>query len=181
MKQVLKLSVTLFLITAFVAAALAGVNAFTKAPIAAAREEKTNRAILALFPQGTEVRQLTETEYTDASGMVNTVFSTSDGWAVEVHPAGFGGEITLMVGITQDQKVSGIQVISHAETPGLGAIAAAKNAAGTAFRDSFVGADGQAALGVGDIDALSGATITSQAIVDGVNAALSCQIQEAPQ
>ena len=183
MKQILKLSVTLLLITAITAAALAGVNAMTKDKIAAAKEAKTNQAILTLFPGSTDIRSLAAAEYTDTTGTVKQVFTTDNGLALEVHPSGFGGEITLMVGIRQDRSIVGIQVISHTETPGLGAVAAANNAAGETFRNSFTELPaGTSSVTVTDIDALSGATITSQAIVDGVNAALACQIlQEVAQ
>ena len=67
--------------------------------------------------------------------------------------------------------LTGISVISHTETPGLGAVAAANNAKGEAFRGQFVGQSG--VLSVGDqIDGMSGATITSKAVTTGVNAAL---------
>lgn len=174
MKNILKLSITLLLITAVVAAALAGVNALTEDRIAAVQTEKTNAAIASLFPDSTQVRQLTSQEYSDATGTVTGVYETNGGWAIEVCPSGFGGKITLMVGISRTESVAGIQVISHTETPGLGAVAGDKTSAGEAFRNSFVGLSGQ--LTVDDIDALSGATITSKAIVDGVNAALGCEI-----
>ena len=77
----------------------------------------------------------------------------------------------MMVGIV-DGKVSGISIISHTETPGLGAVAAAQNAKGEAFRGQFVGQEGVLAIG-NQIDAMSGATITSNAVVTGVNAALA--------
>ena len=86
--------------------------------------------------------------------------------------SGFAGQIVLMVGVNADKTVSGISVVTHAETPGLGAVAADKTAAGEAFRNSFAGHSGS--LTVGDIDALTGATITSRAICVGVNAALDC-------
>lgn len=176
MKYILKLSITLLLITGLVAAALAGVNAVTKDRIAAVQEEKINAAILTLFPDSATVRRLADGGYTDATGTVTAVYATDSGWAMEVRPAGFGGTITLMVGVSSLFDVTGVQVISHTETPGLGAVAAHKGSAGAAFRDSFVGLSGT--VSVGDIDALTGATITSQAIVDGVNAALGCQIIE---
>ena len=89
---------------------------------------------------------------------------------MQVAPGGFDGEVTMMVGIS-DGAITGISVISHTETPGLGAVAAAQNAKGEAFRGQFVGKTG--VLVVGDqIDAMSGATITSNAVVTGVNAAL---------
>ena len=99
------------------------------------------------------------------------VYASGDSYAVKVLPGGFGGNITMMVGIRNGQ-LTGISVISHAETPGLGAVAAAQNAKGEAFRSQFVGQSGT--LTVGDqIDAISSATITSNAVVTGVNAALS--------
>lgn len=175
MKYIFKLSLTLLLITALVATALAGVNAVTKDRIAAVQVEKINDAIRTLFPETTRVRQLATTEYTDATGTVAAVYAAEGGWAMEVHPtSGFGGEITLMVGISNTFEVAGVQVISHAETPGLGAVAADKTSSGEAFRNSFVGKSGT--LQVGDIDALTSATITSAAVVDGVNAALACEI-----
>ncbi len=174
MKNILRISLTLFVITAVVAAALAGVNALTEDRIAAIAAEKTNAAILELFPGSTGVRLLESGEYTDATGTVTAVYQVSGGYAVEVRPSGFGGEIVLMVGIDLANSVAGVSVISHAETPGLGAVAGAKTPAGERFRDSFMGLSG--ALAVSDIDALTGATVTSQAIVDGVNAALSCRI-----
>jgi uncharacterized protein with FMN-binding domain len=69
-------------------------------------------------------------------------------------------------------KPTGVQVVSHAETPGLGAIAAANNAKGEAFRDQFAGTSGELVVGE-DIDAITGATITSKAVTEGVNAALA--------
>lgn len=176
MKYILKLSVTLLLIAALVAAALAGVNAVTKDRIAAVQAEKINKAITALFPEAADVRQLEAGEYADETGIVAAVYATGSGWAMEVRPSGFGGEMVLMVGVSSLFEVTGVQVISHAETPGLGAVAADKGSAGEAFRGSFAGLSGT--LSVGDIDALTGATITSQAVVDGVNAALGCEIKE---
>ena len=172
---ILRLALTLLVITALVAAALAGVNSFTKDRIAAVKEEKTNAAILALFPESTQVSRLSADRYTDDSGKVTAVYQADQGFALEVRPNGFGGEIVLMVGI-QEGAIVGVRVISHTETPSLGAVAAANNAAGEAFRNSFVGQGTDGALTVDSIDAISGATITSQAVVDGVNIALNCHI-----
>ena len=172
-KYILRLTVTLLLICAFVALALAGVNAITKDRIAAVKAEKTQKAIAAVLPVVVHVH---EVEFTDASGIVTKVYEAQGvGHAVEVAPNGFGGAITMMVGVV-DGKVTGISIISHAETPGLGAVAAANGDKGAAFRDQFIGLRGGITIGGGDnqIDSLSGATISSQAIVDGVNAAVAC-------
>ena len=167
-KYVLRLTVTLLLITGIVAAALAGVNAITKDAIAANQEKKTQDALALVLPG---VQGLEKVELTGDAGIVSEVYSDGSNYAVKVLPSGFDGAITMMVGISEG-KVTGISVISHTETPGLGAVAAAQNAKGEAFRGQFVGQEGT--LAVGDqIDAMSGATITSNAVVTGVNAALS--------
>ena len=70
----------------------------------------------------------------------------------------------------------GIDIISHTETAGLGAVAAADNAKGEYFRNQFGGQGGTLAVDKdgGTIEALTSATITSRAVVTGVNAALEC-------
>lgn len=168
---ILRLALTLFIITAITAAALAGVNALTEDRIAAVKAENTRKAIEAVLPGGGE-----EIPFTDESGIVTKVYASDSGYAVEVTPAGFGGAVDMMVGIDREGKVLGIRIISHAETPGLGASAASENETGNAFRDQFVGLTGTLAVDKdgGEIDALTGATITSRAVTSGVNAALDC-------
>ena len=167
-KYVLRLTLTLLLITGVVAAALAGVNAITKDAIAANQEKKTQEALAVVLPEAGNLQKI---ELTGDTGIVSEVYTDGASYAVKVLPGGFDGAITMMVGVA-DGKVTGISVISHTETPGLGAVAAAQNAKGEAFRGQFVGQEGT--LAVGDqIDAMSGATITSKAVVAGVNAALS--------
>lgn len=171
MKKILKIAVTLFLITAIVAAALAGVNAITKDKIAANEQKKTEEAIAVVLPGAQNVSCV----YT-GDGVVKEVYapgpdSAVQGYAVKVAPtSGFGGEVVMMVGVDGEGAVTGISIITHSETPGLGAVAADSGEKGEAFRGSFAGLSGS--LTVSDIDALSGATITSSAVVDGVNAAL---------
>ena len=165
---VLRIAVTLLLITGVVAAALAGVNAITKDAIAANQEAKTQDALAVVLP---DAGKLQKVELAGDTGIVSEVYTDGTSYAVKVLPGGFDGEVTMMVGIV-DGKVSGISVISHTETPGLGAVAAAQNAKGEAFRGQFVGQSGELVIG-DQIDAMSGATITSTAVVTGVNAALS--------
>ena len=166
-QYVLRLTLTLFLIAGVVAAALAGVNAITKDAIAANQEEKTLQALQNVLPG---VAGLEKIPLTGDAGIVSEVYASGSSYAVIVTPGGFGGELTMMVGIV-DGTVSGISVISHSETPGLGAVAAASSAKGEAFRGQFVGQSGELVVG-NQVDAMSGATITSTAVVTGVNAAL---------
>ena len=170
---VLRLAVTLFLIAAVVAGVLAGVNAVTKPIIDAQNEAKTQAAIAAVLPGGFDEEI---TDYTDASGLVSKVYKGANGYALEVKPSGFDNTITMMVGVDFEGNVLGISVVSHTETAGLGAVAAASTSAGEAFRGQFVGKSGSVAVSKdgGELDAITGATITSRAVCAGVNAALAC-------
>ena len=83
-----------------------------------------------------------------------------------------GGDISVMTGVDADGKVTGVNILSHAETAGLGAKAAEQS-----FRDRFVGLVSGITVskdkaGENSIDAITGATITSRAMTEAVNAAI---------
>ena len=166
---VLRLALTLLVITAVVAALLAGVNSITAPAIAELNAQKTQEAIELVLPGGGE-------EVTDfpAVDLVAKVYKGENGYAVQTTPGGFDNTITMMVGVDTEGKVLGISIISHTETAGLGAVAAAGTPAGESFRGQFVGASGSVSVTKdgGAMDAITGATITSRAICVGVNAAL---------
>lgn len=167
---VMRISLTLLIIATVVAAALAVVNNVTKPIIDNVNNEKTQQAIMQVLPGGYEEEI---SDYADASGLVTKVYTGASGYAVEVTPSGFDGPITMMVGISHEGKVLGISIISHTESAGLGAVAAASNSAGQGFREQFKGMSDVVSVDDG-IDAITNATITSRAICDGVNAALAC-------
>lgn len=169
---VLRLSMTLLIITAVVALTLAGVNSVTASRIEQIKEEKMQAAMEEVLPGA---QGLQSESFYDPTGTVKTVYRCGDGCVVEVVPSGFGGTITMMVGILPDGTVSGISIVSHTETAGLGSVAAADTAAGEAFRGQFVGASGTLAVDKdgGTVDSITSATITSRAVTDGVNAALA--------
>ena len=184
-RYILRLTVTLLLITALVAAALAGVNAITKEKIAAIQLEKTQKAMEEVLPGYGEYQTHDFTDKTETVKTVYVPYSHDGGtlggascYVAEVEPAGFGGKITMMVGV-KDGAVSGVSIVSHAETAGLGSIAAEKTEKGMNFRDQFVGTAEAVKVNKdgGTIDAITSATITSRAVAEGVNAALAVQIQ----
>ncbi len=85
---------------------------------------------------------------------------------------GYGGDISVMTGVDANGKVTGINILSHAETAGLGA-----KATEASFREQFIGLIGGITVskdkaGENSIDAITGATITSRAVTDAVNAAI---------
>ena len=172
-RYILRITLVLLAIAVVVAGLLAVVNRLTAPVIAAATEAKTQAAIQQVLPGGYEEEI---TDFQDDTGLVSKVYRGEKGYALEVTPIGFDNTITMMVGVDNDGKVLGIAVVSHTETSGLGAVAAAKGSAGENFRNQFVGASGQVSVNKdgGDIDAITGATVTSRAICAGVNAALQC-------
>ena len=168
-------------ITLIVALVLGAVNAVTVEPIAKNAQAKTENALAALIPDS-QAEQLDVPEGTTAEGYSATVtvaaaYKMTDssgadaGYCVEVTPTGFGGAVDIMVGILPDGTVSGISILScSGETPGLGAKATEET-----FYGQFAGvpADGSVKVSKdgGDIQALTGATITSRAVTNGVDAA----------
>ena len=86
---------------------------------------------------------------------------------------GYGGSVGVMVGIDNDGVVTGIEILSHAETPGLGA-----NATSDDFKSRFVGKSGELTVDKNsndgqNIQAITAATITSKAVTSAVNAAIA--------
>ncbi len=100
-----------------------------------------------------------------------TVDGQEAGYCVQVNPKGFGGALTIIVGVRNDGTIAGIKVTGHAETPGLGAKAQTDSAWVAQYQGAA--ADGQLMVSKdgGTINAITGATITSRAVTDGVNTA----------
>ena len=93
------------------------------------------------------------------------------GYCVNITGKGFGGDMTLMIGYNYDGSVKGVQVISHAETPGVGTKAITEN-----HLSQYFGKSGELTIsksGASDVDAVSGATISSKAVHAAVNKANS--------
>lgn len=168
----LRISLTLLVITTVVAALLAGVNAVTDPEITKKTAEKTRQAVEAVLPGGGEL--MDANTYSDPTGLVTAAYKSEAGYAVQVAPSGFGGIIDMLVGIDREGRVLAVSIISHAETPSLGAVAAADNGAGAAFRGSFIGLSGEIKVSKdgGQADTITGATVTSRAVAAGVSAAV---------
>ena len=160
-----------------VCSALLGlVNHVTAEPIAEANLAKTNNAIAAVVPAFDNVPS-EDVMTVEVDGKQYTVYPASYegkvvGYAVQVKPTGFGGTIDMLVGF---DAATGIiyntSVISHSETPGLGA-KITETGAGS-FRSQFDGMDPaktkfMVSKDGGDIDAITASTITSRAFTSGV-------------
>ena len=173
-KFMLRLALTLFLIGAVTAGLLAGVNSITAPMIEQLNQQKQIDAMTAVVP---DADTAVAVDYVDPNGVILEVYKTDSAYAIKVAaPGGFSGSIEMMVGVDAAGNVLGISIINHSETAGLGAIAADKTTKGEAFRSQFAGVSGSVSVAKdgGTVEAITGATITSRAVCNGVNAALDC-------
>lgn len=171
LKEFLIPTVTLFVIC-LVATALLGLTNDVTAPIIeelAIETEMKSRQIVfadaASFGEANEVDGASVVAALDENGEVI-------GHVVVNIAKGYGGDISVMTGVDAEGKVTGVNILSHSETAGLGAKATEQS-----FRDRFIGliegiTVSKDKAGENSIDALTGATITSRAVVNAVNAAI---------
>ena len=170
MNKIVKLAVILFAVSAIVALCLGLVNSVTADRIAAIAAEKLAVAMEVVLPAD----EYTDVEYTGGDAQVDFIKKAGDkGYVVQCTVAGSQGTITMITGVDTTGAVTGISVLDHGETPGLGAIAGAVGEKGDAFRSQFAGLTSAAVTkDGGSVEALTGATVTSRAVCTGVNAAL---------
>jgi electron transport complex protein RnfG len=176
MKKIVKLGAVLFTITAITGAILGLVNEITREPIMRTQARLREEALSMSLPEADEFSSV---EVAGAGPMIRGIDEGKKdgsrvGYCVTAISSGYGGPIGIVVGITESGGLRAISILSQAETPGLGA-----KAAQPAFFGQFSNKDGNAlsvvkggAAAPDQIEAISGATITSQAVTSGVNAAL---------
>lgn len=102
------------------------------------------------------------------------------GYVVQVTASGSQGEIQMMVGVDVDNRVTGVSVIKHSETPNIGT----KVVADQSVLDRFIGMDhanGEITVNSGSnrFDGISGATVSSKGVAAGVNTALAAAYEAA--
>lgn len=163
-KYIAVITLKLLLISTVTALLLSGVNALTEEKIAENAEAEKRAAISEIFGDGIATEIYSES----LSGITELYLVTKDGapagYAAQVAPLGFGGEMTVMVGVAEDGTVAGVKLIAHSETPGLG------NRVGeTAHTSKYIGQSADSL----HVDAITGSTISSNALRSGVEAALS--------
>ena len=146
---------------------LAVVNHVTKDKISENDRKAREEAVLTVFSEGDLCK-----EYITPNG--DTVYfvakgETVLGYCVNVSPAGYGGNIDMMVGISPDGEISGIKIVKLSETPGVGT-----KVRGDSFLSQFLGlSSGEDAVIGENIDTIGGATFSSRAVANGVNEALA--------
>lgn len=186
-KYIIKLTVTLLLTCMVVAGLLGWVNSITKDKIAEIDAENTRIAMSAVAPEGSEFGD--KMEVTDdmvaaaakQSGKILVLYPVTNGGAeagyvLKVSASGSQSTIVMMVGVDANKAITGISVVSQAETSGIGTkvVDNEPNSAGVPVLDQFIGLSGAGSLNVGsNITAISGATVSTKGITMGANAALA--------
>lgn len=193
MNKIVKNALILTAITLVSGALLGVVYEITKEPIAQVQIETQNAAYKEVFDAASEFNEYELDESAAQSALesagygsvaeINGVVTASDGssdlgYVVTVTDSeGYGGDIQMTVGIQNDGTVLGISFLSISETAGLG-----MRAKEPEFYEQFAGKqvekftyvkDGTGSQSDDTIDAMSGATVTSNAVTNGVNAAIA--------
>ena len=191
-KYILELTLKLFITCVVVAGLLGGVNAITADKIAAINWENTQTAMKAVVADPdnstfSDALDLTD-EMTAAAlsggATLTEAYEVQVGGAVAGHAlkvvaSGSQGSIEMMVGLDAEGVVTGVSIVSHSETAGIGT-KIMENEPTTAnpavgVLDQFQGksaADGTLTVG-SNVDAITGATVSTKGVTAGVNAALA--------
>jgi len=183
MRDLFKLTVVLTIICSLAATALALVYNITKDPIAYQQRLKKLKAIKAVQPN---YDNEPDQDFIDiapdrnpAGGVGSTRFyitrtgADPNGVVFIVTATGYGGPIDLMLGLTPEGTITGVQILKHTETPGLGAKITEER-----FLQQFTAKSTQNTTWAlkkegGDIDQISGATISPQAVVKAISEGLA--------
>ena len=158
-KKILRLSLILFTVTAVTGVILGFVYEITLEPIRRTQERLRNEALLGALP---EAQSFSPVELAPDAPVIRDVQRALDGqgravgYCLTVTPKGYGGPIEVVVGVTEAGKLRAIRILSHSETREAEKLILVKSAPGAPDQ----------------VQAISGATITSTAVTDGVNAAL---------
>lgn len=146
----------------------------TKEPIARQQAAQSEKLRLAVMPEASGFEVIS---VPDAPKTIRSVYREQEGhgYVFEVDADGFGGLFTVTVGIDDLGTVTGVRIGSHKETPGLGAKATEEsfygqyaNEPASPFTVVKIASD------AGDIQAITAATVTSSAVTDAVNTAITC-------
>lgn len=176
MAKILKLGIVLLIITAVTGIILGGVYTMTLEPIRVTKEREKMEALAATLPGATDFKTV---DIKGDPGIIKEINEGSAngelaGYNITVTPKGYGGLIEMVVGVNKEGQLMDIKILNMSETPGLGA-----KAADPTFSEQFrlknvdeLTVVKQPAGRDGEIQAISGATITSTAVATGVNTAL---------
>jgi len=173
-RDVLRMVLVLGVVCVLAALGLARVYDLTKEPIAEAKRQELLRAVRAVLPPFTNEPDRDRIEAGD--GRIYYP-GRSEGRLVGVavpvsSPEGYGGTIEALVGVNPEGVVTGVAILAHAETPGLGAKAANPAYLAQFTGKSLAGAQWAVKKDGGDFDQITGATITPRALISAIRKGL---------
>lgn len=178
----LRLLAPVVIVCAVASAGLAGTYAVTKDRIELQDKLAQDKALKSALPAADSFEMLGEDQLGQAKSAggeteVDAIFVARDesgdsaGWGIIVKPRGYGGPMRVVVGLDGNGKVTGVTVVSHNETPGLGTkVVGSASGEPPAYLGTFAGVDTSAAAA--KLDTITGATKSSRGVRDGVEAAL---------
>ncbi len=168
-KEIALPAIMLFLIAAICTALLAGTNLLTKDKIAQIAIEAENEAKSAVI----DANSFSDAKEADGNIYYEAFDEKGDlvGYVFNVTTKSYGGALNCMVGVSTEEKVTGVEITAISDTPGLGMKATAKD-----WLDQFIGKESGIKVNKNsssdtEIQAITSATITSQAVTDAVNSA----------
>lgn len=174
-KKAIHLGRTLLAVTAITGIILGVVEHYTSQAIKQVELAAKNEAFKNVMPIAQTFNAIDKAESDSVLDIVEAVGEGGVvGWCMTVETKSYGGPLQFIAGITKDGSVKAINILSHSDTPGLGARATEPEFYGQ-FTDKStlpLKVTKGAAGNPDEISAISGATITSTAVVDGVNAAV---------
>ncbi len=179
--KIAKLGLILLIITAIAATILGFANDKTAVLIEKTNEEANNEARKAALPSAEEFEELDEAELEEIKKEKPEVLDVFKGikggevvgYTVKTGPVGYAGPVEIISGINVEKKIEGVRIGNNSETPGLGALAAEES-----FYGQFSDKDAaplevvKSAPSDNQILAITGATITSAAVTNGVNTSI---------
>jgi Na+-translocating ferredoxin:NAD+ oxidoreductase subunit G len=174
-------AVVLFFIAVVVTAALASVNYATAPVIRLYAKETADKARLTVFPDASSFEDASAELLPEKVRSIRSVAKVLDaegnliGLVIESYASGYGGDINIMTGIQADRTLIGLVVLSNSETPGLGTKVAAESFTGR-FLSGIPGVAytiDSSETDLNTVDAITGSTISSRAVMNAVNAAVA--------
>ena len=183
MRDSLRLIIILGVISAVAGGALALVNSFTEPLIAAYQAKAEASAYQQALPQADSFTSLpelvAEVKNNPATSDIEDIKAgfkngVQVGWVLKVSTTGFSSDIVMLVGIDKDGKLGEAVILDQKETPGLGTkITEAEFIRQPAIKNAVPGEDLRLNKDNGKVQAVSGATISSRAVVRGINQVFS--------
>ncbi|NLY18862.1 MAG: RnfABCDGE type electron transport complex subunit G [Clostridiaceae bacterium] len=176
--NIVKPTLVLFLVCAVISGSLAYVNSITQDVIDKRAREEQAESRKQVMAEADSFKEIKAEKIPDAVTGVYEGYKGNEktGYVMDVTVKGYGGDINMTVGVDIKGHITGVKIGSHNETPGLGA---------KASEPEFISQFGEVTINdklvivkqnkkaANEIQAISGATISTKAVTEGVSAALS--------